>query len=262
MAVSLAQVHGKAKAYVDALCKLPRSEYAAAPNGHYARDYNALRKLALEVLPTVDERLMGKYVSVRTGVDGSEFCEARFVEIEPYAREIMEQLQLARGEASSGPVAKHAAVRDSRTSAKTYDVEEIRKEYGQAYAPWSRQDDEYLRARFIEGASIEDLVSEFARKPGAIRSRLRKLGLDPLPAAQDPHSSTCPIAVPADGKLASPQPRDTPSRAGRTWTSEEDAKLLRDFDVGTKIPEIAKSLARGVFSVEVRLCKLGRNPKR
>ena len=80
MAVSLTQVHGKARAFVDALSRLPRSEYAAAPSGHYGRDYNFLRALALEVLPGVDERLLGRDVTVRHAGGSCEICEARFVE--------------------------------------------------------------------------------------------------------------------------------------------------------------------------------------
>jgi hypothetical protein len=57
-------------------------------------------------------------------------------------------------------------------------IDAIRKKYSQAYASWSAQDDAYLRQRLIEGASIDDLVWEFGRQPSAIRSRLRKLGLD------------------------------------------------------------------------------------
>lgn len=61
---------------------------------------------------------------------------------------------------------------------KSYDVAAIRREFNQAYTPWSDEDDAYLRERFLEGASIGDLVSEFGRQPGGIRSRLRKLGID------------------------------------------------------------------------------------
>lgn len=61
---------------------------------------------------------------------------------------------------------------------KSYDVALIRQEFNQAYLPWSAEDDSYLRKRFLEGATIADLVSEFGRQPGGIRSRIRKLGLD------------------------------------------------------------------------------------
>lgn len=63
------------------------------------------------------------------------------------------------------------------TDAKSYSVEVIREDYNQAYTPWSEEADEYLRQRFSEGASVEDMSNEFGRQPGGIDSRLRKLGL-------------------------------------------------------------------------------------
>lgn len=66
----------------------------------------------------------------------------------------------------------------SFTGEKSYDVDIIRREFSQAYLPWNVEDDDYLRKRFLEGATISDLVSEFGRQPGGIRSRIRKLGLD------------------------------------------------------------------------------------
>jgi hypothetical protein len=185
MALSTQQVHAKAKAFVDALCKLPRSQYAAVPRGHFGRDYNTLRKLALEALPGLDDRLLGKYVTVHA-LDGTgEACDATYVEIETYARQILEQLNVAAKQPAhlAGMPVELAAHTE-----KTYDVAEIRREHSQAYRPWSAQDDAYLRSRFLEGASIEDLVSEFARQAGGIVSRLRKLGLErPGSAAADEH---------------------------------------------------------------------------
>lgn len=67
--------------------------------------------------------------------------------------------------------------KSSFSGEKSYDVAAIRREFNQAYAPWSKEDDAYLRERFIEGATIADLVSEFGRQPGGVRSRIRKLGL-------------------------------------------------------------------------------------
>jgi hypothetical protein len=129
------------------------------------------RKLALETLPGLDERLLGMYVTVRSLAENREACDASFIEIETYARQIMEQLALALG-----PTAASAA--PAVIPQKAYDVAAIRREHNQAYAPWSARDDEYQRSRFLEGATIDDLVSEFGRQPGGIRSRLRKLGLD------------------------------------------------------------------------------------
>ena len=49
MASTVVAVYGKARAFVEGLARLPRSARAAVPHGHFARDYNTLRKLALEV---------------------------------------------------------------------------------------------------------------------------------------------------------------------------------------------------------------------
>ncbi len=46
-----------------------------------------------------------------------------------------------------------------------------------AYAAWTRAEDEHLIRRYQQGASIPELVHEFQRKPGGVRSRLKKLGL-------------------------------------------------------------------------------------
>ena len=91
--------------------------------------------------------------------------------------QIVEQMALLLNPPGVAPVSAAPAQESSPSQPKTYDVAAIRKEHSQAYAPWSEQDDEYLRSRFLEGATLEDLVSEFGRQPGGIRSRLRKLGL-------------------------------------------------------------------------------------
>jgi hypothetical protein len=193
MAPTIDAVHGKARAFVEGLVRLPRSARAAVPHGHFARDYNTLRKLALEVAPGLDERLLGKYVGVYETA-GGEFSKASYVEIEVYARQIMEV-----GEATSAdPLA---------ASMKAYDVAVIRREHSQAYAPWSEEDDEYLRARFLEGATVDDLVSEFGRKPGAIRSRLRKLGLDMPGGLSGPAAATSQTDQAATGETMSVEPR-------------------------------------------------------
>lgn len=66
---------------------------------------------------------------------------------------------------------------DLESGEKTYSVEEIRKKHGQAYMPWSEEDDEKLELLFCEGKSIKELASIFERKEGAIRSRIKKLEL-------------------------------------------------------------------------------------
>lgn len=60
---------------------------------------------------------------------------------------------------------------------KTYSIEQVRKKHPRAYEPWSAEEDQQLRLRRSQRASIDLLAAEFQRKPGAIRSRLKKLGL-------------------------------------------------------------------------------------
>jgi len=164
---------------------------------------------------------------------------------------------------------------------KTYSMEEIRRTHNQAYRPWTAEDDAYLRARFIEGATIDDLVQEFARQPGGIRARLRKVGLETGGRPGDgvgrpaPNLGTAPSSEAEGGPRRASEVRTTPAapaakiptwrerrpNAGRVWTPDEDEVLVREFDAGVSLDEIAQRLGRGVFAVEVRLCKLGRVPR-
>lgn len=56
-------------------------------------------------------------------------------------------------------------------------IVETRKELPNAYKPWIQSEEETLIQLFKAGKNTEELCELFARKPGAIRSRLRKLGL-------------------------------------------------------------------------------------
>lgn len=56
---------------------------------------------------------------------------------------------------------------------------DIRKTYPRAYEHWTNDEEEKLKARYKEGATINDLAKEFQRKPGGIHSRLKRLGLLP-----------------------------------------------------------------------------------
>jgi len=53
----------------------------------------------------------------------------------------------------------------------------IRKTYPQAYTPWTQQADERLAQLFQAEKSVKEIAQELERHPGAIRSRLTKLGL-------------------------------------------------------------------------------------
>lgn len=63
------------------------------------------------------------------------------------------------------------------TGEPRYSVYACRQEFPNAYAPWTDNDDAELLSLWGEGATVEELAEHFRRKPGAIHSRLKKLGL-------------------------------------------------------------------------------------
>ena len=58
-----------------------------------------------------------------------------------------------------------------------YSVYACRREFPNAYLPWNENDDAELARLWNDGVPLEELSSRFMRKPGAVVSRLRKLGL-------------------------------------------------------------------------------------
>ena len=56
-------------------------------------------------------------------------------------------------------------------------LDAIRATHAKAYAPWSKDEDLDLKRRHQAGERVETIAAAFGRKPGAIRSRLKKLGL-------------------------------------------------------------------------------------
>jgi F-box protein 18 (helicase) len=63
------------------------------------------------------------------------------------------------------------------TSGKIFSVELVRTKQDDAYKPWTPEQDEKLTEMFHNNTSDSDIIKHFARNAGAIRSRLRKLGL-------------------------------------------------------------------------------------
>jgi hypothetical protein len=61
---------------------------------------------------------------------------------------------------------------------KAYSVEDIRKQYPNAYAPWSADDDAKLESLFCEGTKVKKIAQIFGRNEGAINSRIKKLELN------------------------------------------------------------------------------------
>ena len=60
---------------------------------------------------------------------------------------------------------------------KSYEVERLRETHASAYAPWRAEDEADLKRRHQAGERIDAIAAAFGRKPGAIRSRLKKIGL-------------------------------------------------------------------------------------
>jgi len=56
-------------------------------------------------------------------------------------------------------------------------LDAMRAIHAKAYAPWTRDEDGDLKRRHQAGERVDAIAAEFGRKPGAIRSRLKKLGL-------------------------------------------------------------------------------------
>ncbi len=61
---------------------------------------------------------------------------------------------------------------------KSYDLGEIRKKDPRAYESWTPDEDCELSKYFKEGFSVSEIAKKHQRRTGAIRSRLKKLGLD------------------------------------------------------------------------------------
>jgi transposase-like protein len=60
---------------------------------------------------------------------------------------------------------------------RAWTVEGARQQHRAAYARWTEEEDARLAAEFAAGRSVEELAERFGRKPSAIVSRLRRLGL-------------------------------------------------------------------------------------
>ena len=56
-------------------------------------------------------------------------------------------------------------------------LDAMRATHAKAYAPWSREEDSDLKRRHQAGETVAAIAAHLGRKPGAIRSRLKKLEL-------------------------------------------------------------------------------------
>lgn len=63
------------------------------------------------------------------------------------------------------------------TGVPTYSVYACQQEYPNAFLPWSEEDDATLEKMWAEGADAETIATHFKRKPSAVTTRLKRLGL-------------------------------------------------------------------------------------
>lgn len=78
----------------------------------------------------------------------------------------------------NGAYAVRKAVSTTETEkGKSYSVAEIRETHKEAYQPWSDLEDKELKKKYKQGVRIPEIAAHFNRTTGAIRSRLKKIGL-------------------------------------------------------------------------------------
>lgn len=63
------------------------------------------------------------------------------------------------------------------TGEPVYSVYAARQEHPNAYEPWTEEADEQLKQMWSEGKSVQEIADHFGRKPSAIITRMKKLGL-------------------------------------------------------------------------------------
>ncbi len=72
---------------------------------------------------------------------------------------------------------KYKSVHQQKESENAYSVDEIRIKHPNAYKKWTSEEDALLMTKYNQAYSIRELTIIFKRKSGAIRSRIKKLGL-------------------------------------------------------------------------------------
>lgn len=86
----------------------------------------------------------------------------------------LEQMQNNFIQACGGTL--EAAAREV-SAAPASKLETLRQKHPNAYRPWSTEEDENLKDRFLSGEPEKSIATELGRQPGAIYARLVKLGL-------------------------------------------------------------------------------------
>jgi hypothetical protein len=149
----------------------------------YGQGYVALSRLrslsGLYLLGLNERALRVHPEAVETDAAFRAASEAARTAILRDAAVLAERQRAFLGEASASSAAEGAAPRQSRGSGypKAYEVAALRQTHAKAYAPWTETEEQDLRQRYASGEKIDAIAASLGRKPGAIRSRLKKLAL-------------------------------------------------------------------------------------
>ena len=91
----------------------------------------------------------------------------------------------------AGALSERETSGPSTEPGQAYQVAEIRRQYPNAYTPWTAEADAALLAAHQAGHDIAALADTFGRQPSAIRSRLHHLGAS-APTPQPGDTGTVP----------------------------------------------------------------------
>ena len=103
------------------------------------------------------------------------------------------------------------------------------------------------------------------QRPDVIRAlfhAVRELKNDPASEVRssDPGAGSLPTSA-AGSRSSSDKPaRPLLSNAGKPWSTEEDERLVAEFDAGETIAALATDHGRSRIAIEARLAKFGKVP--
>lgn len=88
-------------------------------------------------------------------------------------------IRLSGGKVKSHTQKQSESKKDGMPSSQSYGerLERIRQRYPKTYTPWTEEEDLNLKEMYDRETSVKKLADKFSRQPGAIRSRLKKIGL-------------------------------------------------------------------------------------
>jgi hypothetical protein len=89
---------------------------------------------------------------------------------------------------------------------------------------------------------------------------LKRLGQADQQTGATPGKLGVPAANSPAGRDADKHRARTPSKAGKAWTPEEEAELLREFEKGASVGTLAKKHGRTAAAIYGRLYLLGKVP--